>query len=399
MILDIPLICTIIAIIACFYASYTDLKSGIIPNKLTYSLVGLGIGLNVIYAIMVNNLALIVISLIFVALIYVISYIFWRFGAWAGGDAKLFTGLAALLPFYPGVINYSILGVPFPVISTYGFPFTIIINSILSMLPFLLIYVLYIAIKRKPYLIDELLEPIKAYKNNIVLALVTTSSVTLTYVITSYFHISSYFQYQIIIVSLILIYLLSLIISKLPGRLKAVVISVTIAFVLYSNINNLQLTITGLVILFVSIFVLLIVVTFVKKLLFSVNKKALQDEYEIKDLKEGMIPVYKLYCKEDKVFVDDVSFSDRIRESIDNGDPTSFMKPRGNLLISTMAAGLKEDDIALLKKLSEENKIDPKIKIRRGVPFAPSILIGLLISLFIGDLAFILQKILYVILY
>ena len=64
-----------------------------------------------------------------------------------------------------------------------------------------------------------------------------------------------------------------------------------------------------------------------------------------------------------------------------------------------MAAGLTDDDIDLLKGLSKENKIDSKIKIKRGVPFAPSILIGLLISLFIGDLAVILQKILYVILY
>ena len=131
----------------------------------------------------------------------------------------------------------------------------------------------------------------------------------------------------------------------------------------------------------------------------SVNKKALQDDYEIKDLKEGMIPVYGLYEKENKIYTDDQTFSERIKESIDSGDPASFMKPKGNFIINTRAAGLTEDDITLLKKLSEENKIDNKLRIKRGVPFAPSILIGLLISLFIGDLAFLIQKVLYVIIY
>jgi len=152
MVLDIPLICTFVAIIACFYASYTDLKSGIIQNKLTFSLIGLGIALNAIYAFMINDIWFIVIGAIFTAVIFAVGYIFWKLGAWAGGDVKLFTALAALLPFYPSILNYNIFGVEFPIVSTYGFPFTLIINSILSMLPFLLIYVLYIAVRRKPYL-------------------------------------------------------------------------------------------------------------------------------------------------------------------------------------------------------------------------------------------------------
>lgn len=396
MILDIPLICTIIAIIACFYASYTDLKWGIIPNKLTFSLIGLGVILNTIYAFMINNIWFIVTGLIFVVLVYVISYIFWRFGAWAGGDAKLFTALAALLPFYPNILSYNIFGVTFPVVSTYGFSFTLIINSVLSMLPFLLIYVLFIAIRRKPYLVDELLAPIKEdYKKNIVSTLVITSAFALTLIITSYFNINSYLQYQIIILSLILVYLLTLVISKLPNRIKAIVISVLIVFSLYTHIDNLLLALSGISVLFILITATGIIKTF----LTSVNKKALQDEYKIEDLKEGMIPAYRMYQQDDKIYVDDKSFSDKIRESLKNGDPASIMNAKGKLLIGTMAAGLTDDTIHLLKKLSDENKIDSKIKIKRGVPFAPSILIGLLISLFIGDLAVMFQNVLYVILY
>ena len=40
MIINIPLIAIIISIAACIYASYSDLRWGIIPNKLTFPLIG-----------------------------------------------------------------------------------------------------------------------------------------------------------------------------------------------------------------------------------------------------------------------------------------------------------------------------------------------------------------------
>lgn len=387
MVFDIPLVCTFIAIIACLYASYTDLKSGIIQNKLTFSLIGLGIILNAVYAFMINDIWFIVTGVIFTAVIFALGYIFWKLGAWAGGDVKLFTALAALLPFYPLTLSYNIWGAAFPIVSSYGFPITLIINSLLSILPFLLIYVLFIAIRRKPYLVDELLAPVKEYKKNIVLALVTTAAVSLTYIILPYL------PYRTIVVSLVLIIVLSFIISKLPDMVKAVILFVFTVFALYTNI---QVTVIGVVAIFLSI----TAIGIIRKLITSVNRKALQDDYEISDLKEGMIPAYNMYERADEVYMDNKGFFDKIKESLKNGDPTAgITAPKGKLLISSMAAGLTEDDITLLKKLFEENKIDPKIKIKRGVPFAPSILIGLLISLFIGDLAVILQKILYVILY
>ena len=386
MVLDIPLICTFIAIMACLYASYTDLKSGIIQNKLTFSLIGLGIILNAVYAFMVNDIWFIVTGVIFTAVIFALGYIFWKLGAWAGGDVKLFTALAALLPFYPLTLTYNIWGVAFPIVSMYGFPVTLIINSLLSILPFLLIYVLFIVVRRKPYLMDELLTPVKEYKKNIVLALVTTSSVSLTYILLPYL------PYKTIIVYLILIFVLSFVISKLPNMIKAVIISIFTVFALYTN---LKVTVIGIVVIFLSI----TAIGLIRKLITSVNRRALQDDYEISDLKEGMIPAYSMYENGDEVYVDNKGFFGKIKESFKNGDTTSFAAPKGKLLISSMAAGLTNENINLLKKLFEANKIDSKVKIKKGVPFAPSILIGLLISLFIGDLAVILQKILYVIIY
>ncbi|MGV8143805.1 MAG: A24 family peptidase C-terminal domain-containing protein [Methanothermobacter sp.] len=382
----IPLIAAIIAVLACIYASYSDLKRGIIPNKLTFPLIVVGLVLDGIYAVMIGNYWLIVSAGIITLVIFILGYLFWKMGAWAGGDVKLFTALAALLCIYPPLINYQILNYQMPVYANYPFPFTLIINSILSMLPFLLIYVLYIAVKYKPHLLGELVSPVKNYRKNIILTLVITSAVTLT------IFIVPYLPFQVILISLILIYLISFVISKLPESFKLVLIAVVTVYALYQNI---EVTITGIIVLFLS----LSFVQIIRKLLTKVSKEALQDDYKINELKEGMIPAHNLYQSGDKIYYDDKSFFEKIKEAIKTGDISKISTSRGKLLISTLAAGLKEEDIELLNKLSMEDKIPDTFKVKKGVPFAPSILIGLVISLLIGDLAIIFLNILNWILY
>jgi preflagellin peptidase FlaK len=89
----------------------------------------------------------------------------------------------------------------------------------------------------------------------------------------------------------------------------------------------------------------------------------------------------------------------RVRNALKTGNVSLINPPKGKLLVSSMAAGLTEKDIDLLKELKNKNKLVDVFRIKKGVPFAPSILIGLLISLFIGDIAFILEKILIGIMY
>jgi archaeal preflagellin peptidase FlaK len=376
MVITIPLVATIIAILACFYGSYTDLKSGIIPNKLTFPLIGLGIVLNGIYAFMMGNIWFIVIDVIITAFIFALGYLFWRIGAWAGGDVKLLTALAALIPFAPTFFTYTIFNVKFPIIAVYPFPFTLIVNSILSMLPFLLIYVLYIAVKSKPHLIGELFKPVKEYRKNMVLTIIITSAITITLFITPYL------PYQIVIISLILIYLLTLIISKLPNIIKAIIVLGVMVFALYRNI---EVSLIGIVVLFISI----TLIGIIWELMTNVSRKALQDDYQIQDLQEGMISAYNLYEKDGEVYVDDKGFFQKIKESLSSGDVSGLTTPRGKVLISSLAAGLSSEDLDLLRKISKEGKIGETFRIKKGVPFAPAILIGLLISLFIGDLALI----------
>ncbi len=382
----IPLLATIIAIIACIYASYTDMTRGIIPNRLTFPLIGLGLVLNGFYAFLIGDTWYLIIALLITGAIFGLGYLFWKMGAWAGGDVKLFTALAALLPFYPAVITYQVLNYTFPLEAAYPFPLTVIINSILSMLPFLLIYVLFVAMRTKPHLLGELLSPIKEWQKNLVTTLLITAAVTISVLIVQLIN------YPNLILYLILIYLLSFLISKLPDYVEAVIIAVAVIYSLYAYF---QVTLIGIVTLFVT----LIVIGMVRKLLTSVSREALQDDYPINELKEGMILAYKLYQINDKLEWDEKSFFTKIKETFTNKDLTLISRPPGKLVISSLAAGLTEEDIKLLKKLQKEGKIKEEVRVKRGVPFAPSILIGLLISLFIGDLAFIIQQLLFNILY
>lgn len=382
----LPLLATIIAILACVYASYTDMTRGIIPNRLTFPLIGLGIVLNGIYAFLIGDIWYLILGLIITGAIFGLGYLFWKMGAWAGGDVKLFTALAALLPFYPALITYPVLNYTFPLEAAYPFPLTLIINSILSMLPFLLIYVLFVALKTKPHLLGELMSPLKEWQKNLVTTLLITAAVTISVLI------MQLINYNNIILYLILIYLLSFLISKLPKYVKAIIISLAVFYSLYLYF---QITIIGIITLFVT----LVVIGIVRKLLTSVSREALQDDYPIEKLKEGMILAYKLYQKNDELEWDEKSFFSKVRETFSTKDLTLINRPPGKLVISSLAAGLTEDDIKLLKKLQKEGKIKDEVRVKRGVPFAPSILIGLLISLFIGDLAFILQQLIFNILY
>lgn len=386
MFLPIPLLATIIAILASVYASYTDITKGIIPNRLTFPLIGVGMILNGIYAILIGDLWYLILGLIITGVIFGLGYIFWKMGAWAGGDVKLFTALAALLPFYPAVVSYQVFSHTFPMEAAYPFPLTVIINSILSMLPFLLIYVLFVAMRTKPHLLGELLSPIKEWQKNLVTTLLITSAVTISVLVVQVIN------YPNLILYLILIYLIVFLISKLPKYVKAGLIAVA---VFYSFYTYFQVTLMGIITLLLT----LIAIGMVRKLLTSVSREALQDDYPVEGLEEGMILAYKLYQTNDEVEWDEKGFFTKIKETFAKKDLTLISHPPGKLVISSLAAGLTKDDIKLLKKLRKEGKIKEEVRIKRGVPFAPSILIGLLLSLFIGDLAFIIQQLLFNVLY
>ncbi|MFH1240651.1 MAG: A24 family peptidase [Candidatus Diapherotrites archaeon] len=81
-----------IILIGCAIAAYSDFKTGLIYDKVTYAMIGLGLILNALeFDLMLFSVG---------TAVFVCGYVAYRLGKVGGGDVKLLTGIALLLPFY-----------------------------------------------------------------------------------------------------------------------------------------------------------------------------------------------------------------------------------------------------------------------------------------------------------
>lgn len=97
-----------LALAGCIIASYFDLKTGRVPNRLT----GLLLAAAVVLAadrIILGDTVYVANFFAGFAFGFLVGYSFWAVGAWSGGDAKMFWVLCSLVPVYPdfmkGVFN------------------------------------------------------------------------------------------------------------------------------------------------------------------------------------------------------------------------------------------------------------------------------------------------------
>ena len=171
MILDgiylIQIIITLIfSIVFCFY----DIKKGFLPNRLNYILTAFGFASNLILTIITSNIKFIFFSIISYSITYIITLMLWQLNTWGGGDVKLFSSIAAVIPFG---INISFLNNS-PLLSFYPFSFTVMLNSILVSFPFLILLLIYLINKNNVF--DENIEVFKGFFNYKSLKLLMDSS-------------------------------------------------------------------------------------------------------------------------------------------------------------------------------------------------------------------------------
>ncbi len=77
-------------------AAYTDARTGLILDKITYPMIALGIVLNLLeFELMLFAIPIAV---------FIIGFALYWFGKLGGGDVKLFTGIAMLLPLFGGKV-------------------------------------------------------------------------------------------------------------------------------------------------------------------------------------------------------------------------------------------------------------------------------------------------------
>ena len=141
---SIFLIQIIVTLLFTIVAAIYDVKRNFIPDRLNYSLVVFGLISNLILTIISGNIKFMLASIISMVITFIVALLLWQLNLWAGGDVKLFTGIATVIPIG---INIESLNI-FPLLSVYPFSFSVVINSILVSFPFLFIFVFHDVIKK-----------------------------------------------------------------------------------------------------------------------------------------------------------------------------------------------------------------------------------------------------------
>ena len=272
----------IVTIFCTLISSFYDIRKNIIPDRIPMFLVLFGITTNLILSSITFNIKFILSSIISLLLTYLVCFLFWKLKIWGGGDVKLLTGIATVIPFGILLNDYGIS----PTLSFYPFSFSVIANAILVTFPILMATVFYLNMKNSIFERNhDLLFNLMNYRN----------------------------------------------------------------FLLFvkSNFNRLV---------------------------------------RIGDVSEGMI--VNEYYFNDKRIHDLISESDgnlKVYELSNKGKYSYYFK-------SISAGGITQRDVYQLKIMESQNILSGKLSIKLGFPFAPSILIGLIIAIFYGDIIMILTR-------
>lgn len=141
------LIQIIITMLFCILASIYDIRDNYVPEKLCYVLALFGLISNMILSLITTNVKFILASFISMIITYTITFMLWKLKMWGGGDVRLFTAIATVIP---SGLNIDFLNI-FPQLSIYPFSFSVVANSILISFPFLMIFVCHLMIKNETF--------------------------------------------------------------------------------------------------------------------------------------------------------------------------------------------------------------------------------------------------------
>ena len=141
------LIQIIVTILFAILASIFDVKKGFVPDLLNDLLIYFGLTSNLILSFISGNLKYFLASFISMVITYVVSYMLWKLHMWGGGDVKLFTSIATVIPFGWNIEFFNV----FPVLSIYPFAFSVIFNSILVSFPFLVVFTTHLIVRKNMF--------------------------------------------------------------------------------------------------------------------------------------------------------------------------------------------------------------------------------------------------------
>lgn len=345
-------------------AFITDVKSRIIPNKLTFPLMGLGVFGYLVFGVIMGDFEMFLASVKSLLLMFIVGRLLCEFGLLSPGDAKGYMFIAALVPVYP----VFLLEIFNPTVAYYPFIITIFVNSFISMYPFLFVYSIGIALKKGLGL--RLISPLK---NS--MAYLETS-----FIFMGAISISSYFSMGILtLLALVILY-------RIPRKYRLLLTTFLIlayvfplADVGYSRASSISLY-------FVFMFLLITGTRLFINILNVLRKDALTWKAKITDLKDGDIVGEEIYIAEGEVLRDERSMVEKIKEAVKTGSYQTLLKR--NIIAKPNSIGVTEKQIEILKGYVKEGKLEDIVTLKMGMPFASGLLTGLIVSLVLGDIIF-----------
>lgn len=355
-----------LALLAVCVANYTDLKERIIPNKLTFPLIGVGVVFYVLLGLYRWDFWTLIAGALGATLAFAIGYAMWLTGGWAGGDVKLFTALGALLPgigrsFEP------------PHTAPYPLLLTILFNSVIAVAPILFAYIA-ISCARKPGIGGKIIAPLRGSARRYLEApWVLIACSTLGLVIASHIGVSWPLKLLLVVILIVAFY-------RIPFKARVPIAAALTFYGLYLD---------PLIVLraFVIIFLLLPGLRLLISAVSVANREVLQEKVKITELKEGMIPAETIYERGGKIGrYRGPSYGKMLKLALRY--PSKLVGPKWDRVLADprVAAGVTRCQVRALRQLVQRDKLKDSIRIKKGMPFAPAFGVGVFISVFFGDI-------------
>ena len=332
------------------YASWTDLKTRLISNKLTFGLFFLGLGLHAAESVYSNSWQPLIDSLLGGLAGLAFGLALYYTGVWAGGDVKLLAAIGALNPF-PPVLFAPLARLDWPVFSA-----TFFLYSILAIVPYSLFYAVRACVQR-PSLNAKAFFMLKSKAPAIVRAAGVVAFLASAF--EAYGFDLLWFLPAFIAVELLL--------SKAKAFANRAAGTLFLAGLALNPLTALSssaslLASAGAIALFFGYFKVL-------------REDVLREEKKVSELSEGDIPAEMVRLEGRKVVVEPFGL-------------LSLLRPvKGVVLANPLnASGLEGEEIKRLKSLVRQGKLKDSIKLKKSIPFAPALVLGYLAGAFLGDL-------------
>ncbi|NPA48082.1 MAG: transposase [Thermococci archaeon] len=348
--------------------SYTDVKSGFVDDKHTFPVIIFGVAFYAYEGWRAGSLELALSGLIGAAIGFALGLALYYAGVWASGDVIILTAYSALLPYAPKYAKFvAVYEVSKPL-----YPIAILLNSIISIFPFILVYALALMVVRKE---GSKLKEVFLDRSNlsVELALWIMAAVGILLALRVYAGLNF---------NPVIRYVLSLAIIIVLGKFRKVGDAMGVAFLAYVIY---RVGFTG-----VYDFLKLLAVLYAFKVFFSVVKllreEALVEEVRVEDLKEWDILGESIYVRDGEIVRDRRGGFERLKAALMSGDLGALRDEGGEVIASPTAEGLTKEQIERLKELVDQGKLENSFLRKKSMPFAPSLFIGFLIAAFWGDL-------------